>query len=130
MIVQCSKLVECNAKDWSCQFFLRLNNLKSVLCNENYCVPHKKLSFISSYFLETTYKDSPSPSRKDTRETNLLLTCGPSVAENSPANTQTRLGIGEPTSKLCQEDQISDSSVWCKKSNLYQFLLQPNCCKV
>ena len=114
--------------------------MKSVLCNENYCVPHKKLSFISSYFLETTYKDSPSPSRKDTRETNLLLTCNlsnakaqtnsPSVAENSPANTQTRLGIGEPTSKLCQEDQISDSSVWCKKSNLYQFLLQPNCCKV
>ena len=93
--------------------------MKSVLCNENYWVPHKKLSFISSYFLETTYKDSPSPSRKDTRETNLLLTCSPSVAENSPANTQTRLGIGEPTSKLCQEDQISDSSVWCKKKSIY-----------
>ena len=76
------------------------------------------------YFIllfETTYKDSPSSSRKDTRETNLLLTCklsnaksqtnSPSVAENSPANTQTKLGIGEPTSKLCQQDQISDSSV-------------------
>ena len=98
--------------------------MKSVWCNQNYCVPHKKLSFISSYFLETTCKDSPSPSREGTREAILLLTCSPSVAENSPANTQTRLGIGEPTSKLCQEDQILDSSVWCKKSNLYQFLLQ------
>ena len=98
--------------------------MKSVWCNQNYCVPHKKLSLISSYFLEITCKDSPSPSRIDTRETNLLLTCSPSVAENSPANAQTKLGIGEPTSKLCQEDQISDSSVWCKKSNLYQFLLQ------